>query len=339
MKNSNITIVVPGFNPQDADSIAIVLSALAASNHKQWSDTRVLRSFDRTGDDETELRVSLDFVYATKPWRDGEYGEKKNERVITLDQLEATIQEVWGELFETYNVIGTGAGDHWDGVSAKAKELAANGKNSIFDFNGITHIVSATTNLEHLYRDYCNSRYLETDTIGSDRVIEYDEALTAKIQDAKDKSQREHEAYMAEAAKEEEAKRQSILDRIKNVEMVVSNPTLWNEYKEKNTDSYGGRCVSYAEEWARLMQYELAKVTKGFQWTETALISAFSTIAERTSREADYDGITGFMYGCAVNMLSQCWEKGEMLRKWHNKEYGHEGDGVVNPAVLTVAVG
>lgn len=26
----------------------------------------------------------------------------------------------------------------------------------------------------------------------------------------------------------------------------------------------------------------------------------------------------------------------EFLRKWHNKEYGYDGDGVVNPAVITV---
>lgn len=42
------------------------------------------------------------------------------------------------------------------------------------------------------------------------------------------------------------------------------------------------------------------------------------------------------MYGMAVSILSQCWKYGEFLRKWHNKEYGYEGDGVVNPAVMTV---
>lgn len=26
----------------------------------------------------------------------------------------------------------------------------------------------------------------------------------------------------------------------------------------------------------------------------------------------------------------------EELRKWHNKEYNYEGDGVVNPAILTI---
>ena len=42
------------------------------------------------------------------------------------------------------------------------------------------------------------------------------------------------------------------------------------------------------------------------------------------------------MYGCAVSILSQCWKYGEELRKWHNKEYNYDGDGVVNPAVLTI---
>ena len=62
-------------------------------------------------------------------------------------------------------------------------------------------------------------------------------------------------------------------------------------------------------------------------------------IAGRASHDADVNGITGFMYGCAVNVLSQVWKYGEELRVWHNKQYGHEGDGIVNPAVLTVSVG
>jgi len=42
------------------------------------------------------------------------------------------------------------------------------------------------------------------------------------------------------------------------------------------------------------------------------------------------------MYGASVQVLSQCWKYGEDLRKWHNKEYNHEGEGVVNPAIVTV---
>lgn len=58
--------------------------------------------------------------------------------------------------------------------------------------------------------------------------------------------------------------------------------------------------------------------------------------AKQLSYEADKEGITGFMYGAAVSILSQCWEYGEFLRKWHNKEYEYDGDGVVNPAVITI---
>lgn len=93
---------------------------------------------------------------------------------------------------------------------------------------------------------------------------------------------------------------------------------------EINKDPYSRRCVTYAEDWGRLMQAEMAKG------------KALKDIAEPTSHQADTDGITGFMYGAAVSMLAECWVHGEELRRWHNKEYGHEGDGVVNPAVMTI---
>lgn len=67
-------------------------------------------------------------------------------------------------------------------------------------------------------------------------------------------------------------------------------------------------------------------------------MKCFADNADRLSREADTEGITGFMYGCAVSILSQCWVYGEYLRKWHNKEYDYDGDGVVNPAIMTVGV-
>lgn len=42
------------------------------------------------------------------------------------------------------------------------------------------------------------------------------------------------------------------------------------------------------------------------------------------------------MYGCAVSILAQVWEHGELLRDWHNRSYGYQGDGTVNPAILTI---
>ncbi len=68
------------------------------------------------------------------------------------------------------------------------------------------------------------------------------------------------------------------------------------------------------------------------------VMKCFADNADRLSREADTEGITGFMYGCAVSILSQYWEYGEYLRKWHNKKYDYDGGGAVNPAVMTVGV-
>jgi hypothetical protein len=104
-------------------------------------------------------------------------------------------------------------------------------------------------------------------------------------------------------------------------------------YKKINDDPYGGRVVSYGEDWANLMETRMAEGEK------------LEDIAEATAREADTDGITGFMYGCAVSALSQMWEHGEALRRWHNldTQIGNEGEkanesgGVLNPALLTIA--
>lgn len=89
-------------------------------------------------------------------------------------------------------------------------------------------------------------------------------------------------------------------------------------------DGYSLGVVNYMKRWADLMEKEMAKGKK------------LVDIADKTSSAADTEGITGYMYGCAVHYLSLLWEHGEELRKWHNKQYDYEGDGTVNPAIITV---
>lgn len=101
----------------------------------------------------------------------------------------------------------------------------------------------------------------------------------------------------------------------------------WNKCVEVNSkDSYSNGVITYLKRWADLMELEIDSGKK--------LID----IADKASHDADTEGITGFMYGCAVSILSQVWVHGEELRKWHNKEFGYEGEGCVNPAILTVEV-
>lgn len=95
---------------------------------------------------------------------------------------------------------------------------------------------------------------------------------------------------------------------------------------EKNTDWYGRAIYTYAERRAKLMQDAITKDGKRLE-----------DVAWGLSHDVDLEWITGFMYGAAVWILSKTWKYGEDLRKWHNKEYNHDWDGVVNPAILTVS--
>lgn len=102
----------------------------------------------------------------------------------------------------------------------------------------------------------------------------------------------------------------------------------YSNWYEKNSDPYGRACFTYAERWADLLEKKIEESDD----PEKAIVDN----AEKLSHEADVEGITGFMYGAAASILSQCWLYGEYLRKWHNKEYYYDGDGVVNPAIITI---
>lgn len=103
----------------------------------------------------------------------------------------------------------------------------------------------------------------------------------------------------------------------------------YKDWYDKNSDGYGRACFAYAERWAEMLENKIESSTKD-------VMKVIVDNADKLSHEADTEGITGYMYGCAVSILSQCWEYGEYLRKWHNKEYNYDGDGVVNPAILTI---
>lgn len=109
--------------------------------------------------------------------------------------------------------------------------------------------------------------------------------------------------------------------------------SAYRHYKQINSDHpYSLGVVTYSERWAELME---ARIERG---------EKIKDFAEPTSTEADTEGITGFMYGCAVQALAEFWEHGEALRLWHNvkTQIGTEGDeanergGVLNPAVLNL---
>jgi len=223
--------------------------------------------------------------------------------------------------------LNTGAGDTFSKVAEKAKQIATERNFTVeFEFNGVTCLVSTDTNLEWLYRDYVNSWVMEWKKIGPDCAKEYDKVTKAEFKKrqsiAEEKAAEESRQYKIKEDKE----RAAFEEKTANVKMELKSKEDWELGLSNNKDAYGGCIYEYAEGWAKLMQVGMSEGKR------------LEDIAEKTSHEMGFLGITGFMYGAAVSILSQCWVHGEALRKWHNKEYKHEGDGVVNPAILTIGV-
>lgn len=161
----------------------------------------------------------------------------------------------------------------------------------------------------------------------------------AIVADFHDQCNRRREEWLASPEGQEAERRreegQKIADQAKAEGILpfdVANQSDWDEAVNANTDDYGACGIRYAARWANYMEREIADG------------KSLADIARDTSHEADKEGITGFMYGCAVSILSQVWKHGEALRRWHNldAQIGDEGEkandagGVLNPAVLTL---
>lgn len=66
---------------------------------------------------------------------------------------------------------------------------------------------------------------------------------------------------------------------------------------DRNQDDYGRRCITYAQDWAKLIQ---VKIREGVPLTKE--------LVNELSHQADTDGITGFMYGASKNVLRTTWK-------------------------------
>lgn len=124
--------------------------------------------------------------------------------------------------------------------------------------------------------------------------------------------------------------REEVLDIDKTTQLEFKDEEekeKWNNWvKDNSYPFFNCYTMKYARLWGKYMQHIMSKHNK-----------TVANIAENTFDLVDMDGITGFIYGCVVDILSQCWKHGEELRRWHNKKYNKEDiEGVVNPAILGV---
>lgn len=205
-------------------------------------------------------------------------------------------------------------GSHITDACEAAVRMALDGHCPVeFDFNGISICAMPGSNPSDLVEGYekeCDRRHQEY--IASPEYKERQEAAAKK--------ERERKASLA-AALVGAPERMTLLD-----------PEGWKKACDANQDPYGAAVMTYAERWARMMEAGMANGKR------------IEDIAEDYSHLADEEGISGFMYGCAVRVLSSVWIHGEALRLWHNLKHQlrHEGEkanengGVLNPACLVM---
>ncbi len=222
-----------------------------------------------------------------------------------------------------------------DGIKEMIRLAGEGNITARHEINGVMVMVNEDSDADIIYRDFqrTQSGYIQgvvgpypkveltADDIASDDCIRANEELKA-------------EQEMAEYFKKQRAILRKMKSKLaKAPAMKLADEAGWQKSKLLNSDSYGKCVMEYAERWARLMQIEMDNGKN------------LEDVAEATSREADIEGITGFMYGCAVSHLAWYWEYGDQLRRWHNLDIqiGNEGEkanesgGVLNPALLSIS--
>lgn len=107
---------------------------------------------------------------------------------------------------------------------------------------------------------------------------------------------------------------EDIKQEMKNNPFKIKNGTEleYQKCKDANQDLYGRVVIQYAERWAEMMEQE---IENGMTVAEAAA---------RTREIADTVGITGYMFGFALNVLGDFWEHGEELRTWYDQKYSFD---------------
>lgn len=137
------------------------------------------------------------------------------------------------------------------------------------------------------------------------------------------------EEYFESTKEEREQLEKEVIENKNECTFTLSDVKEWNEFVEKNKDTYGKAILIFANRWATLMEENM---TNGF---DSLTDKQIENLSYKASDEVG--GITGFMYGASIVTLKNTWKYGKELNKWHNKQYGKEdAEGTVNPAVLTI---
>jgi hypothetical protein len=203
----------------------------------------------------------------------------------------------------------TGGEDIVQAAKAASRQARMNDADVTFTFNDITLIVKP----QHDPADVVNFFWMQSAT-------------------KRDEWVRSEEGIKSLVAQLESRKRAEAAEKEPLATFALRDAEGWRKCINNNSDGYGSCVVRYAARWANLMEKRIAEG------------KTIAECAKQASHDADVEGITGFMYGCAVSILAGAWAHGEELRRWHNLstqlknegEKANESGGVLNPALLNI---
>jgi len=221
--------------------------------------------------------------------------------------------------------LETHCGWSFEPTAQKAQEMSKGNEPQLvkFNFNGIDCFVSPTTDIALLFRDYYNAFSLEKKEIGPDCDVVVSPKDQAIMDKYNAKRQREQDKQSKERNERNDAQKRIAEEIISKNPFKSSDVAAWSkELENPEIDGYARGIINFADKWARIMQHYR---NEG---------DTMKVCMEKAENHLDYLGISGNMYGWAVNLLVAHWKHGSELRVIHNAEYGHTGVGVVNPAVL-----
>ncbi len=214
-------------------------------------------------------------------------------------------------LDEMNGIFDVAAGSRITDVITEAIALSEKEERIIrFEFNGVIVSVSSNSDPELIHRDCLRSfsGYIDKNVGPNPSPVLTDEERASDASIAKE-NERKNQERQAKRMAENEARREAVEAKLVDAPGIdLIDEACWQNNKDINSEGYGGAVMAYAERWARLMQIEIANGKK------------LEDVAGATSDEADLEGITGFMTGGAISILSHCWKYGKQLQRWYTSK-------------------